>query len=526
MLIRKEVVMSRPITRLAPAVFLLLTCIATLAVPTADALPKPAGPLGIWSSSNGLVYQAPDIPESTNVQAAFAFGDFWDLNDPRYEGLTFRQWIETTCNEWNVERFTGVVRLPTEGEVVNAPADTALYAPAWPPGMIQGAARFSRLSKIHGQIYGINIDDFSGPDTGRVHDFSDALKGKYVDASGVVHHDTPETTPQLKLFVVMYSGNTLAVRYRPFVDGINLWIFNQDSFYTNIDTYVTESHTTYPGKEISCGIYVKNGRYGWMTPAGLDFMYRHLLDCYDDGDVNGVMLFCGHWITMPNITRARWDADRLPALLDEVYYPFVGTGGGRVVDEGGVPVDGAFVTCSTVGRVSGDVLVRSKKLTDAEGRYDLAAWAGNRTTDSTLYYAVAEQDGRVSTPVSGWIKRGGETVLPDILLPEPAGVGHEAASGPAARRLPEIDRSPNPFRETTVIRYSATHTEHLRVRVLDIGGREIVTLADTWCSPGEHHTIWSGRDRSGEKAPAGMYFLRLEDGRGNPRASGRVLLLR
>jgi flagellar hook assembly protein FlgD len=71
-----------------------------------------------------------------------------------------------------------------------------------------------------------------------------------------------------------------------------------------------------------------------------------------------------------------------------------------------------------------------------------------------------------------------------------------------------------------------THGGHLRVRVLDIGGREIVTLADSWCSPGEHHTIWIGEDRSGEKAPAGMYFLRLEDGRGSPRASGRVLVLR
>lgn len=273
--------MSRPITRLAPAAFLLLTCIPILAVPPADALPKPAGPLGIWSSSDGLVYQAPDIPESTNVQTAFAFGDFWDLNDLSYEGLTFRQRIETTCNEWNVERFTGVIRPPSEGGVLNVPAD-----------------------------------------------------------------------------------------------------------------------------------------------------------------------------------------------------------------------------------------------------YDLAAWAGNRTTDSTLYYAVAEQGGRVSAPVSVWIKRGGEKVFPDILLPGPAGVGHETASGPAARRLPQIDTSPDPFRETTVIRYSVTHTEHLRVRVLDIGGREIVPLADTWCSPGEHHTIWNGQDRSGEKAPAGMYFLRLEDRRGSPRASGRVLLLR
>jgi hypothetical protein len=156
-----------------------------------------------------------------------------------------------------LQRLPGARRFRGHSSSAKAPADTALYAPAWPPGMIQGAARFSRLSKIYGQIYGINIDDFrfNLPDTSRVHDFGvldvaavrdirDALKGKYVDASGVLHHDTPETTPQLKLFVVIYAGSTLAEQYLPFVDGINLWISNQDALYTNIDTYVTEFRAT------------------------------------------------------------------------------------------------------------------------------------------------------------------------------------------------------------------------------------------------------------------------------------------
>ena len=473
-----------------------------------------------------MVYAAPGIPESTNVQSAFAFGDFWDMNDPSDEGLTFQQWIEMTCGTWNAERFTGVVRPPSEGGVVNVPADTALYAPAWPPGMIQGAARFSRLSKLHGQIYGINIDDFGGLDTASVHDIRDALKGKVVDAGGVVHHDTPETTPQLKLFVVIYSGHTLPVQFRPFVDGINLWIYNQNGFYTNIDGYVTSFRSTYPGKEINCGVYIMNGDYGWMTPTCLDYMYRHLLDRYDDGDVNGVMLFAGHWIVMPNITRERWDADRLPALLDEVYYPFVGAGMGRVVDDEGTPVEGAFVTCRTIGRVSGDLLVRSKKLTDGAGEYRFAGWAGNRTTDSTLYYAVAEKNGVESAPVSAWITRGGETLFPDILLRGPAGVGVRPAPGPADQGMLRIEAEPNPFRASTVIRYAAVGAGSTRLRVLDVDGREVVTLVDPRCFPGEHRVTWDGRDRSGTSAPAGLYLLQVEEARGSRRGSGRVLLLR
>lgn len=514
---------SRPHPPLTGALLILL--LAAFA-PPAGALPKAAGPLGIWRSSNGPVYAAPGVPESTNVQTAFAFGDFWDMNDPSDEGLTFQQWIEMTCDTWNAERFTGVVRPPSEGGVVNVPADTALYAPAWPPGMIQGAARFSRLSKIHGQIYGINIDDFGGLDTAAVHDIRDALKGKVVDADGVVHHDTPETTPQLKLFVVIYSGHTLPVQFRPFVDGINLWIYNQNGYYTNIDNYVNAFRATYPGKEINCGVYIMNGDYGWMTPACLDFMYRHLLDRYDDGDINGVMLFAGHWIVMPNITRERWDADRLPALLDEVYYPFVGNGAGRVVDEEGAPVEGAFVTCQAIGRISGDLLVRSKKLTDAAGEYRFAAWAGNRTTDSTLYYAVAGKHGVESAPVEAWITRGGETLFPDIVLRGPAGVGEKPAPRPSDPGMLRIEAAPNPFGASTVIRYVAAGAGPARLRVLDVGGREIITLVDPQRFAGEHRLTWDGRDRSGENVPAGMYLLQAEEARGSRRGSGRVLLLR
>jgi len=525
-----EVAMARSVSHvaLAGSVLLLgiLLGITAVVVPPADALPKPAGPLGIWRSSDGPVYAAPGIPESTNVQTAFAFGDFWDMNDPSDEGHTFQEWIDLTCNQWNAERFTGVVRPPSESGVVNVPADTALYAPLWPPGMIQGAARFSRLSEIHGQIYGINIDDFGGLDTAAVHDIRDALKGKYVDTNGVVHHNTPETTPQLKLFVVIYSGHTLPAQFVPFVDGINLWIYNQNTYYQNIDAYVTQFRQAYPGKEINCGVYIMNGTYGWMTPACIDHMYRRLLDRYDNGEINGVMLFAGHWIIIPNITRARWDADALPALLDEIYYPYVGSGEGRVIDEVGAPVEGAFVTCSTIGRITGEVLVRSKKLTDANGLYRLAAWAGNRTTDATLYSVVAEKGGLVSEPVSAWITRRGQTIFPDILLRGPAGVGNEFAAGGDDRGPLRIECRPNPFRGRTVIRYPTNQTDHALLRVLDVSGREVICLAGAQRLPGECSIVWDGRARSGERVPAGMYLLRIEDGHGSGRGSGRLLLLR
>jgi hypothetical protein len=341
-----------------------------------------------------------------------------------------------------------------------------------------------------------------------------------------VHHDTPETTPQLKLLVVVYSGNTIDPDQLPLIDGVSLWITNQNAQYTNIDSYVDHCRTFHPGKEINCGIYVANSIHGWMTPASLEHMYRRLLDRYDDGDVNGIPLFCGHWLVMPNITRERWDADRIPALLDEVYYPYVGAGRGRVLDEQGAPVAGASVTCTTVGRLSGELLVRSKKRTDADGRFEFHAWAGNRSTESTLYFAAAEKEGRVSAPVAGWIHRGGETVFPDLLLTGPAGSGDDRTEGLASVRPPGLHSSPNPLRESTVIQYAVTRGERLRMRIFNLAGRDVGTLADTWCPPGEYHVVWDGRDRSGERAPSGIYLLRLEGERGDPRATGSVLVVR
>jgi hypothetical protein len=51
---------------------------------------------------------------------------------------------------------------PTEGGTINNPNDTALWAPLAPWGLIQGAARWSKLAERCPQIAGAQIDDFLG----------------------------------------------------------------------------------------------------------------------------------------------------------------------------------------------------------------------------------------------------------------------------------------------------------------------------------------------------------------------------
>jgi hypothetical protein len=471
---------------------------------TPDTINKVSGPLGIWRMSNGYVYSAPGIPESTYVQDAFKFGDFWNMNDPGDEGVTFVQWINLACEQWNAERYIGVVRPPSESGVINVPSDTALYTPLWPPGMIQGAVRFSRLSKIHGQIYGINIDDFGGLDTANVHDIRDALKGKYVDSLGVVHHETPETTPWLKLFVVIYPHRTtLQPQFLPYIDGINLWYYNQNGLYTLIESDINSYRANYPGKEINFGIYVMNGDYGWMTPASISYLYHHLFDIYDDGRINGVMLFAGHWIIIPNITRTQWDNDNIPALLDTVYYPFIGRGIGHVYDSSMLPLDSVFITCFTYGRMTGDTLVRSKKRTNASGIYELSVWAGNRTTDSTQYFVVAHKTGFISDTVSGWIHRDSLTEFPDIILyNSPIGIRPTGCNVPGSFHLSQ--NYPNPFNPKSNIKFQIAKLADVKLFIYNVLGKEIAVLVNEQLKPGTYEVEWDASN-----SPSGVYFYKL-----------------
>ncbi|MFA5032790.1 MAG: hypothetical protein WC614_07205 [bacterium] len=390
-------------------IFFVLFCI--------NALQKPVGPLGVWCSSNGVVFNAPGIPESTYVQDAFKFGDFWNVNRPGDCGLTFKNWIDSACESWNVERYTGVILPPSENGVINVPSDTNVFMPKSPPGMIQGAARFSRLSKIYGQIYGVNIDDFEGLDTSVVHDIRDALRGKYVDSAGVVYHNTPETTPELKMFVVIYPGRKkLSTIFAPYIDGINLWIYNQNAYSKYTDQAIDKFHSKFPGKEINFGVYILNNDYGWTSPGCLNYMYKTLFNRYDNGDINGIILFAGPWVVTSNTPRDKWNDNHITALLDTIYYPYLGECEGKVYNQAHQPLDSVFISCFTIGRVSKDTLIRSKKRTNKEGVYHCGLWAGNRNTDSTLYYVVAKKEGYVPDTVSAWISRQKQTTFPDIIL--------------------------------------------------------------------------------------------------------------
>jgi len=48
------------------------------------------------------------------------------------------------------------------------------------------------------------------------------------------------------------------------------------------------------------------------------------------------------------------------------------------------------------------------------------------------------------------------------------------------------------------------------LKIYNIAGREIVTLANGFQSTGTYQPMWEGKDSNGQPVPSGVYFYRLE----------------
>ena len=69
---------------------------------------------------------------------------------------------------------------------------------------------------------------------------------------------------------------------------------------------------------------------------------------------------------------------------------------------------------------------------------------------------------------------------------------------------------PNPFNASTVIRYVLTGPTEVSLKIYNITGKEIITLAEGHQPAGTYQLIWDGKDSNGQPVPSGVYFYRLE----------------
>jgi hypothetical protein len=83
---------------------------------------------------------------------------------------------------------------------------------------------------------------------------------------------------------------------------------------------------------------------------------------------------------------------------------------------------------------------------------------------------------------------------------------------------------PNPFSARTSIAFDLPRPSHVTLRIHDVSGRLVRTLASAAWPAGRHQVEWDGTLRSGAIASDGVYFCELEaDGF---RAQRRIVRLR
>ncbi len=68
---------------------------------------------------------------------------------------------------------------------------------------------------------------------------------------------------------------------------------------------------------------------------------------------------------------------------------------------------------------------------------------------------------------------------------------------------------PNPFNSETKIEYEVNRMSQVYLSIIDIIGREVITLVNKNQYSGHHHIVWNGKSQEGGKVASGVYFCQL-----------------
>ncbi len=90
------------------------------------------------------------------------------------------------------------------------------------------------------------------------------------------------------------------------------------------------------------------------------------------------------------------------------------------------------------------------------------------------------------------------------------GVAETSSGKPATYALEQ--NYPNPFNPSTNIRFQIPNEEHVELKIFNILGREVRTLANKRFQAGQHTLVWNGKDKQGKPVASGIYFYRISAG--------------
>jgi len=69
---------------------------------------------------------------------------------------------------------------------------------------------------------------------------------------------------------------------------------------------------------------------------------------------------------------------------------------------------------------------------------------------------------------------------------------------------------PNPFNPSTTISFDLAQAGEVKLRIFNVKGQLVKTLANGNFTPGNHKAVWDGKDTNNRNVASGVYFYRLE----------------
>ncbi len=128
----------------------------------------------------------------------------------------------------------------------------------------------------------------------------------------------------------------------------------------------------------------------------------------------------------------------------------------------------------------------------------------NQDRSDGVLYTYWNQYPPAAVPLSG----GRAIAFVPLRLEQSQSTGVDTAELPAAVAL--APNFPNPFNPTTQIRFGLPTDQRVALRVYDVQGRLVATLAERSLPAGHHQVTWHGVDDNGSPVASGTYVYRLE----------------
>lgn len=89
------------------------------------------------------------------------------------------------------------------------------------------------------------------------------------------------------------------------------------------------------------------------------------------------------------------------------------------------------------------------------------------------------------------------------------GLLHLSSSSLAASMVKLEQNSPNPFNPVTKIRFAVSKDSKVALRVYNVRGQLVKTLANEQMAQGMHEVNWDGRDANGSHVASGVYYAKV-----------------